>query len=622
MFRAVEGAEDDPDLGAAAIIEADVNENDTVVGISASGRAPFVLGALRQAKGRGAATVSLANNRPSEIAEIADIAIAALVGPEVLAGSTRLKSGTAQKMVLNMISTGAMMEIGKTYGNLMVDVQATNAKLRARALSIVRRVTRASRAGGRGSRWPSAAAPPKSPSCAWRRTAPPTTAAACWPRAAASYARRWDTRASENGKCAANKFAARWRTPVSAFADKRRCFLCTRGGHSAEGCRAANSSMSRRILSSAHMALVYEPLLAGLSALLILGGAAGILVGALSPWANVTLFHTIDLSLSGALFAGGGLCLAVALLVLLGMRRSALLCLVAAGCVLHWTAQARIEVPRRVKHQVIGAQLALSPLNRLLDQFHIANVDVADWGIPDPQLLAPGLPWTTDGALALLFGSLLGLPSDPVARWAYVRAARARCRACGARWPLGAPGPVLPRLRRLHHPPGRPPLPRLRHPSLSPRPALRPVRPGAASGIEKGRAFRRGPFLLSEPNTVPSAASGPSGCGVRSSSREAAPALRTASSGRGCGSAIPPPSASVRRGQVDPLLVAAARALVQVVIPVGAGAEAGRSRSSRLIGVPPSCCPPVAPSDFAQAGRVGITSPTLILHHKVPRFTH
>ena len=144
MFRAVEGAEDDPDLGAAAIIEADVNKNDTVVGISASGRAPFVLGALRQARGRGAATVSLANNRPSEVELLADIAIAPVVGPEALAGSTRLKSGTAQKMVLNMISTGAMMEIGKTYGNLMVDVQATNAKLRARAARIVTQVTGAS----------------------------------------------------------------------------------------------------------------------------------------------------------------------------------------------------------------------------------------------------------------------------------------------------------------------------------------------------------------------------------------------------------------------------------------------------------------------------------------------
>ena len=143
MFRAVEGAEDDPDLGAAAIIDADVHERDTVVGISASGQAPFVLGALRQAVKRGAFAVALTNNRPSEVEVIAAVTIAPIVGPEVLAGSTRLKSGTAQKMVLNMISTGAMIEIGKTYGNLMVDVQASNKKLQARAIRIIRQVTHA-----------------------------------------------------------------------------------------------------------------------------------------------------------------------------------------------------------------------------------------------------------------------------------------------------------------------------------------------------------------------------------------------------------------------------------------------------------------------------------------------
>ncbi len=143
MFSAVEGAEDDPDLGAAAIIDADVSGRDTVVGISASGQAPFVLGALRQAVKRGASVIALTNNRPSELESIAPITIAPVVGPEVLAGSTRLKSGTAQKMVLNMISTGAMIEIGKTYGNLMVDVQDTNQKLHARAIRIIRQVTRA-----------------------------------------------------------------------------------------------------------------------------------------------------------------------------------------------------------------------------------------------------------------------------------------------------------------------------------------------------------------------------------------------------------------------------------------------------------------------------------------------
>ncbi len=141
MFRAVEGAEDDPDLGASAIIDADISEHDTVVGVSASGRAPFVLGALRQAKKRGASVVAITNNRPSEIEAVAQVTIAPLVGPEVLAGSTRLKAGTAQKMVMNMISTEAMIEVGKTYGNLMVDVQASNAKLRARAARIIAQLT-------------------------------------------------------------------------------------------------------------------------------------------------------------------------------------------------------------------------------------------------------------------------------------------------------------------------------------------------------------------------------------------------------------------------------------------------------------------------------------------------
>ena len=145
MFQAVEGAEDDPDLGAEAMIEADVTEADTVVGISASGQAPFVLGALRQAVKRGASTIALTNNRPSDLEAVTAVTIAPVVGPEILAGSTRLKSGTAQKMVLNMISTGAMMEIGKTYGNLMVDVQATNRKLKARAIRIVCQVTGATR---------------------------------------------------------------------------------------------------------------------------------------------------------------------------------------------------------------------------------------------------------------------------------------------------------------------------------------------------------------------------------------------------------------------------------------------------------------------------------------------
>ncbi len=158
-----------------------MSEHDSVVGIAASGRTPYVIGALAEAKRRGALVISLACTHPSPIAELADIAIAPLVGPEVITGSTRLKSGTAQKLVLNMLSTGVMIRLGKTYGNLMVDVQATNAKLRARARRIVeRRVT-----------WPPTRRPPcwKRPAArsrrpSWRawRVSPPTMRGGGWRR--------------------------------------------------------------------------------------------------------------------------------------------------------------------------------------------------------------------------------------------------------------------------------------------------------------------------------------------------------------------------------------------------------------------------------------------------------
>jgi N-acetylmuramic acid 6-phosphate etherase len=137
LTRAVEGAEDDADAGASTMDAAAVGADDLVVGISASGGAPFVLAALGRAHERGARTVSIANTPGAEISKRANIAIEVVTGPEVIAGSTRLKAGTAQKMVLNMISTGAMIRIGKTYGNRMVDVQATNAKLVARARRLV-----------------------------------------------------------------------------------------------------------------------------------------------------------------------------------------------------------------------------------------------------------------------------------------------------------------------------------------------------------------------------------------------------------------------------------------------------------------------------------------------------
>jgi N-acetylmuramic acid 6-phosphate etherase len=137
LTQSVEGAEDDAEAGARDIASLNVSANDSVVGIAASGRTPYVIGGMQEAKKRGAFVASIACNRPSPIQDLADIGIAPLVGPEVISGSTRLKAGTAQKMVLNMLSTGVMIRLGKTYGNLMVDVQATNTKLRERARQIV-----------------------------------------------------------------------------------------------------------------------------------------------------------------------------------------------------------------------------------------------------------------------------------------------------------------------------------------------------------------------------------------------------------------------------------------------------------------------------------------------------
>lgn len=141
LTDAVEGAEDDEEGGAREIAELNTTEKDCVVGIAASGHTPYAIGGLEEAKKRSALTVSIACNRPSPLGELADIAIAPIVGPEVVSGSTRLKAGTAQKMVLNMISTGVMIRLGKTYSNLMVDVQPTNAKLRQRARRIVAQAT-------------------------------------------------------------------------------------------------------------------------------------------------------------------------------------------------------------------------------------------------------------------------------------------------------------------------------------------------------------------------------------------------------------------------------------------------------------------------------------------------
>lgn len=139
--KAVENAEDNREAGKADLMQIQLSDKDVVVGLAVSGRTPYVLGGLAYAKSLGAKTVAISCNVHSEMAEIADIAITPIVGAEVLTGSSRLKAGTAQKMVLNMLSTASMVLMGKCYQNLMVDVQATNEKLRHRAVNIVMQAT-------------------------------------------------------------------------------------------------------------------------------------------------------------------------------------------------------------------------------------------------------------------------------------------------------------------------------------------------------------------------------------------------------------------------------------------------------------------------------------------------
>ena len=141
FVKAVEGAEDDEGLGASDLKEIGLTNGDTVVGIAASGRTPYVIGGLRYAKEIGATTVALSCNTGSKISAEAEMAIEVDAGPEALTGSTRLKAGTAQKMVLNMISTAAMIKLGKAYGNLMVDVNISNYKLEQRAIGIIESIT-------------------------------------------------------------------------------------------------------------------------------------------------------------------------------------------------------------------------------------------------------------------------------------------------------------------------------------------------------------------------------------------------------------------------------------------------------------------------------------------------
>lgn len=141
LTEALEAVEDDAELGKQDVAGVDVGAQDVVLGIAASGRTPYVLGALAEARTRGAFIAGLSCVHPSPLAEAVDLIIAPVVGPEVITGSTRMKAGTAQKLVLNMLTTTVMIRLGKTFGNLMVDVQPTNEKLRRRAARIVATAT-------------------------------------------------------------------------------------------------------------------------------------------------------------------------------------------------------------------------------------------------------------------------------------------------------------------------------------------------------------------------------------------------------------------------------------------------------------------------------------------------
>ncbi|WP_425255353.1 N-acetylmuramic acid 6-phosphate etherase [Mammaliicoccus sciuri] len=140
MTVAVEGAEDDESLGEHDLRDLNINEHDTVIGIAASGRTPYVIGGLRYAQSINVPTGCVTCNKASEVGKHADYPVQVDVGPEVLTGSTRLKAGTAQKLILNMISTGSMVGIGKVYENLMIDVKPTNKKLKQRAVNMIQEV--------------------------------------------------------------------------------------------------------------------------------------------------------------------------------------------------------------------------------------------------------------------------------------------------------------------------------------------------------------------------------------------------------------------------------------------------------------------------------------------------
>ena len=145
IFKAQEGAEDSAELAQKDLLSHHFNTKDILIGIAASGRTPYVAGGLQYAKSLGASTISIACSPDSPIARLADIELTAIVGPEVITGSTRMKAGTAQKLILNMLSTGTMIRLGKVYGNLMIDVKTSNKKLEERARHIVMEATGCSR---------------------------------------------------------------------------------------------------------------------------------------------------------------------------------------------------------------------------------------------------------------------------------------------------------------------------------------------------------------------------------------------------------------------------------------------------------------------------------------------
>jgi N-acetylmuramic acid 6-phosphate etherase len=141
LTQAIEGAEDLPEAAITDLQDVSLSADDVLVGIATSGGTPYVLSAIEYAQQMGAATIGFSCNAGSPVSQLADIAITPVVGPEIVTGSTRLKAGTATKMVLNMLTTGAMIRLGKTYENLMVDLTATNKKLKLRSIRLVRTLT-------------------------------------------------------------------------------------------------------------------------------------------------------------------------------------------------------------------------------------------------------------------------------------------------------------------------------------------------------------------------------------------------------------------------------------------------------------------------------------------------